>query len=217
MPNDIARLQGSRFVVTVETEEGRRLSEVLVKGIVGGDVVSARFMRGEYFDFVPVLKLWVATNHKPVIKGTDEGIWRRIRLVPFTAFIPEAERDGELLDKLMGELPGILAWAVRGCLCWRDYGLGEAQDVVSATDAYRAEMDVLAGFVSECCELHAGAWCWSAELYEAYLAWCKAKGEKPESQKAFGARLKERGLVNVAKGKARRISWVGVALKSAGE
>jgi putative DNA primase/helicase len=109
----------------------------------------------------------------------------------------------------------VLAWAVRGCLCWRDYGLGEAKDVVSATDAYRAEMDVLAGFVSQCCDMRSGVWCWSGELYEAYLDWCKATGEKPESQKAFGARLKERGLVNVAKGKARRISWVGITLKGA--
>ena len=114
IPNDIARLRGARFVYASETEDGKRLAESAIKDLTGGDTVSARFMRGEWFDFKPTFKLWVATNHKPVVRGTDSAIWDRIRLIPFTVTIPEDERDKHLPARLLAELPGILAWiAVR--------------------------------------------------------------------------------------------------------
>jgi P4 family phage/plasmid primase-like protien len=126
IPNDIAALRAARLVSTSETEEGKRLAEALVKAITGGDTLSARFMRGEFFKFKPAFKLWLATNHKPTIRGTDPAIWDRIRLVPFEVRIPDAEQDRELPAKLREELPGIMAWAVRGCLDWQRNGLGDA-------------------------------------------------------------------------------------------
>jgi len=122
VPNDVARLRGARFVSAVETDEGRRLAEVMVKQITGGDTISARYMRAEWFEFTPQCKVWLATNHRPVIRGTDDAIWRRLRLVPFVVTIPEEERDKTLPDRLRDELPGVLAWAVQGCLEWRPKG-----------------------------------------------------------------------------------------------
>ncbi|HLI51013.1 MAG TPA: phage/plasmid primase, P4 family, partial [Thermomicrobiaceae bacterium] len=129
IPNDVARLRGARFVAAVETEDGRRLSEPLVKQLTGGDRVTARFMRAEWFEFSPTFKLWLATNHKPVIRGTDHAIWRRIRLIPFTVTIAEADQDKELPAKLRAEMPGILRWAIDGCLSWQRDGLGVPEAV----------------------------------------------------------------------------------------
>lgn len=117
--NDIARLKGARFVVASEVEEGKRMAESLVKQMTGGEKMTARFMRAEYFEFMPHFKLWVGTNHKPVIRGTDQAIWRRIKLIPFNVTIPPEERDKNLLNKLRREMPGILNWAVMGCMDWQ--------------------------------------------------------------------------------------------------
>jgi len=114
--NDLARLAGARFVAAVEAAQGRQLAENVIKQATGGDTITARFLYREYFEFSPQFKLFLVANHKPVIIGTDEAIWRRIRLIPFTVTIPPEERDKQLLEKLQRELPGILAWAVRGCL-----------------------------------------------------------------------------------------------------
>lgn len=151
IPNDLARLKGARFVFASEVEKGRRLAVSLVKDMTGGDTITARFMRAEFFEFRPEFKLWLATNHKPVIKDTNQAIWRRIRLVPFAVSIPKAEQDKKLPEKLLAELPGILAWAVRGCLDWQRDGLGEPAEVAQATDEYRAESDELAAWLAECC------------------------------------------------------------------
>lgn len=142
--NDLARLTGARFVTAAEAGEGRKLDETVVKQATGGDKITARFLYHEHFEFTPQFKLFLVTNHKPRITGTDEGIWRRIRLIPFTVTIPDKERDKQLREKLQKELPGILAWAVRGCLAWRRDGLGESKQVSQATAEYRREMDPLA-------------------------------------------------------------------------
>jgi putative DNA primase/helicase len=123
IPNDVAALRGARLVGAVEVESGRRLAEVLIKEVTGGDLISARFLHAEWFSFKPEFKIFLAANHKPVIRGTDHAIWRRIHLIPFNVQIPEAERDKELPDKLKAELPGILNWAIDGCILWRDQGL----------------------------------------------------------------------------------------------
>jgi putative DNA primase/helicase len=122
------------------------VNESLVKSLTGTDRVAARFLYAEAFEFLPTFKLWLAANHKPVIRGTDTAIWRRIRLVPFTVEIPEGERDPELPNRLRAELPGILAWAVQGCLLWLESGLGVPDQVRAATDAYRRESDILGAF-----------------------------------------------------------------------
>ncbi|MEC1100635.1 DNA primase family protein, partial [Bacillus paralicheniformis] len=127
--NDIARLDGARFVSAVESEEGQQLSESLVKQITGGEKMSARFLRQEYFEFTPEFKVFFTTNHKPIVKGSDEGIWRRIRLIPFTVTIPKEKVDKKLPQKLSAEMPGILRWAIEGCLKWQKEGLGEPEAI----------------------------------------------------------------------------------------
>ncbi len=194
VPNDVARLKGGRFVTASETEEGRRLAESLVKDLTGQDTITARFMRAEFFDFKPSHKLWLSTNHKPEIKGTDNAIWRRIRLVPWSVVVPPAERDRELPEKLRAELAGVLAWAVRGCIEWRREGLGESEEVRVATAEYRAEQDVLAAFIEEVCVVRPEAWVRFADLHGAYAAWCEEARERAENKRGFGARLKERGF-----------------------
>ncbi|MBF6614955.1 MAG: bifunctional DNA primase/polymerase, partial [Chloroflexi bacterium] len=138
--NDIARLKGARFVTASESEEGKRLAESLIKDLTGGDTISARFLNKEFFEFRPEGKIWLSTNHKPVIRGTDKGIWDRIKLVPFQVLITAAQKDRDLVRKLAAEADGILAWAVRGCIEWLRDGLAAPYEVVSATEQYRGEM-----------------------------------------------------------------------------
>ena len=146
IPNDIAALRGARLVTSVEVDAGRHLSEALIKQVTGEDEVTARFLYKELFTFKPQFKLWLATNHKPVIRGSEHAIWRRIRLIPFTVKIPEAEQDKTLGNKLLSELPGILNWALEGCRLWQAEGLTAPAAVQAATQEYREEMDVLGDF-----------------------------------------------------------------------
>ncbi len=212
IPNDVARLRGARFVVSIETDQGRRMAEVMVKQLTGADTISARFMRQEWFEFRPICKIWLATNRKPVVRGTDEAIWRRIRLVPFTVSIPEPERDKDLLLKLREELPGILNWALEGCRFWQRDSLGMPDGVRVATAMYRAEMDVLGSFIDECCLIDDACWTYTGPLNDAYKSWCDQNGEKPLSTRAFAQRLQERGFVNKNHGPKRRRAWFGLGL-----
>ncbi|MDP8952545.1 MAG: phage/plasmid primase, P4 family, partial [Actinomycetota bacterium] len=193
-PTELADLFGARLVAAQETEDGRRLAEGLVKQLTGGDRIKARYMRQDFWEFDPTHKVWLATNHKPEIRGTDHAIWRRIRLIPFDVIIPKEEQDPRLPEKLRSELPGILAWAIEGCLAWQREGLGEPPEVRAATEGYRAEQDVLAAFFEECCVIREGTWAPFKDLYAAYAAWAEDSGEKPESKRKFGSRLKERGM-----------------------
>jgi len=211
IPNDVARLKGARLVTAAEAEEGKRLAEALVKDLTGGDTISARFMRAEWFDFRPQCKIWLATNHKPTVWGTDKAVWDRIKLIPFTVTIPEDEQDKRLLEKLKAELTGILAWAVRGCLEWQRNGLGVPSEVKEATASYRDEMDVLGAFIADRCELSPTAWETAKDIYDAYKDWCEANGEKPIGKRAFGLRLGERGLDQYRTYQAR--GWLGIQLK----
>ena len=212
VPNDVARLKGARFVSASETEEGRRLAESRIKDLTGQDTITARFMKAEWFDFAPTHKLWLSTNHKPEIRGTDAAIWRRIRLVPWTVTIPPEEQDKKLPIALRHELAGILAWVVRGCLQWRREGLQATDEVRKATGEYRAEMDVLAGFLAECCELDTDHWEYAKDLYECYKRWCDENGERPEPQRKFGGRLGERGFQRDRGGSRGAGIWRGVRL-----
>jgi putative DNA primase/helicase len=213
VPNDVARLKGARFVTASETEEGRRLAESLVKDLTGQDTISARFMRAEWFDFKPSHKLWLSTNHKPEIRGTDNAIWRRIRLIPWTVTVPAVERDRKLPERLRAELTGILAWIVRGCLEWHRIGLRAPEEVREATREYRAEMDVLADFLADCCTQGERERSYAGELYSTYRRWSEAAGERPESQKRFGGRLKERGFLNDRDSKTGRSMWSGLRVR----
>jgi putative DNA primase/helicase len=213
--NDVARLAGTRLVSTGETEAGRYLAEALVKQLTGGDKVTARFLYSEFFEFYAQFKLILATNHKPAIRGTDNAMWRRIRLVPFKVTIPEGEQDKSLPQKLRRELPGILAWAVRGCLKWRKEGLGQPDEVLAATQAYREEMDVLGGFLKDRCVERADLREAAAALYSAYKSWCETNGEKPLTQQRFGVALADRGFTPNRTRRAR--FWMGLKCGDRGD
>ncbi len=189
--NDVARLAGLRFVSAVETEGGRRLAESLVKQLTGGDKMTARFLHHEFFEFDPAFKLWLAVNHKPKIVGTDNAIWRRVRLIPFEVTISDAEKDPDLAEKLKAELPGILNWALEGLQRWRREGLKEPDAVKAATRAYRSEMDVIGNFLEDCCDTDAEAEVNKAALYKAYAEWAHEAGERTVSKNDFGTAMLE--------------------------
>lgn len=193
-PTEKADLFRRRFVAAIETEEGRQLSEVFVKEATGGDPIRARRMREDFWQFWPTHKLWLATNHKPVIRGTDDAIWRRICLVPFVQKFEGETADKTLPEKLRAELPGILRWAVEGCLMWQRDGLGLPDEVKNAVKEYRDEMDILGSFIEECCEVGNGKLANASQLYKAYKAWAEAGGEFYITQTQFGRKMRERGF-----------------------
>ena len=212
--NDVAELQGARLVATIEVEDGKRMAEGLVKQITGGDRIKARFMRQDYFEFEPTHKIFLAANHKPPIRGQDVAIWRRIKVLPFEVQIADADKDPHLLEKLRAEMPGILAWAVRGCLDWQQQGLAEPEAVKEATAAYQAGEDVLGDFLGECCLLRPALRVTAAALYSAYIKWAEENSERPLSKKNFGARLQEGRRIFPASGigpKSAR-GWEGIGL-----
>jgi len=210
-PTEVADLEGARLVTSIETEENKRLAEATVKQLTGGDRLKARFMRQDFFEFNPTHKIWLATNHKPVVKGSDYAIWKRIRLIPFSVTIPREERDKKLPMKLEAEYPGILRWVVEGCLAWQQEGLGEPEEVTKATTSYRAEMDVLANFINECCFVNPLVKVLVSNLYSTYLNWCKETGEYPLSQRVLSTRLTERGFEGIKGSKGQRF-WKGIGL-----
>jgi putative DNA primase/helicase len=191
--NDIARLVGARFVSAIESEDGEQLSESFVKQITGGEPVLARFLRQEYFEFIPEFKVFFTTNHKPVIKGVDEGIWRRIRLIPFNLQLPKEKRDKKLPEKLSLEMPGILNWVIEGCLKWQQSGLNDPAIVMKATGDYKEEMDILGPFIYECCFINGSQKIEAKELYEVYSNWCFKNGEFALKNRAFYRALETKG------------------------
>lgn len=209
--NDIARLVGSRFVSAVESEDGQKLSESLIKQLTGGEPIMARFLRKEFFEFTPEFKIFFTTNHKPIVKGDDEGIWRRIRLIPFTVTIPKEEVDKQLPEKLQHELPGILRWAVEGCLKWQEEGLGEPADVKNATDEYKDEMDLLSSFIDECCVSIPNAKVQVKDLHKRYLEWAEENSEYPMKLRSFSSRIAMRGF-NKRKSTGNRSFFFGIGL-----
>ena len=194
-PTERAMLMGLRLAFASETEAGRQLAESTVKSLTGGDPITARFMRQDFFTFLPSHKLVLSTNHRPIIRGNDAGIWRRVRLVPWET--TPRTIDTTLGEQLALEGPGILRWLVEGCLAWQRDGLGSAASIDEATTAYRHEQDVCSAFLEECTTRTADAKTTSAELYGAYRAWCVEAGERSWTQRAFVAALQERGLDRV--------------------
>ncbi|MDR2740538.1 MAG: DUF5906 domain-containing protein [Treponema sp.] len=209
--NDIARLRGSRFVTTTETEQGKRLSEHLIKQVTGNDALTARFLYGEYFNFVPTFKIFMASNHKPVIRGTDHGIWRRIKLIPFTTRITDDKRDPYLDQKLLAEKSGILNWLIEGALRWKREGLNVPTVITNATDEYRGEMDVIGNFMRERCVQKPGATIRARELFQVYQDWCDENNEMATSERMFGLRLKELGMAQKRTSEAR--FWQDLAVQ----
>jgi putative DNA primase/helicase len=208
--NDIARLRGTRFVTTTEAEQGRRLSEPLIKKITGNDQMTARFLYGEFFNFTPTFKIWMATNHKPVIKGTDHGIWRRIKLIPFTTRVPEEKQDKSLERKLRDEASGILNWLLEGTERWKREGLKAPNLVLAATDEYRNEMDVIGNFIKERCIQSVNFVIRIRELYKAYVDWCDENNEHAVSERFFSGRIKDMGFTQTRTADSR--FWSGIGL-----
>lgn len=194
VPNDIARLRGARMVTAMEGESNQKMADSLVKQLTGGDAMTARFLFKEYFEFIPELKLWMATNHKPKVSGDDPAIWRRIHLVPFNVVIPPEEQDGDLPMKLEEEWPGVLNWAIKGAIEWFEKGLLPPDEVLSATDAYRNEMDTFSQFCSDIIVRQPGSKTPKGLVYEAYCTWRRDEGGEELTKNELGSRMKRLGF-----------------------
>jgi P4 family phage/plasmid primase-like protien len=221
--DDLAALRGVRLVTAGEPNEGRKLDEGFVKSITGGDTISARFLYGRPFSFRPQFKLWLSGNHRPRITGTDNGIWRRVKQIPFAVqFVDEADSarglrgpavDRALPDKLRRELPGVLAWAVRGALWWQEEGLCEPDAVSKATQDYRDEQDLLGAFLRECCVSGPGLKVKAQALYDAYTDWCLRGGQRPQEVRSIhevGASIVSRGYSKTRTGRGFHYQGLGL-------
>jgi putative DNA primase/helicase len=208
--NDLAALSTTRFITASETSEASKLNEARVKAITGGDPVTARFLFAEYFSYYPIYKIWLAMNHLPSITGTDDGIWRRIRLIPFTENFKGRE-DLDLGQKLAEEKEGILAWIVRGCLDWQKIGLQAPEKIHKATDDYRVSSDELAQFLGDCTQPNDRAKIKSGDLYREYVTWCNSFDYKPIHQQAFGRRMTDHGIKSERK--SGNYWYIGIGLK----
>ncbi|WP_443960959.1 DNA primase family protein, partial [Ruminococcus sp.] len=188
--SDIARLKGARLVTSVEPNEGVRLNEGLLKQLTGDDTVTARKLYSEEFEFKPEFKLWMATNHKPIIRGTDTGIWRRIHMIPFNVQIPEDKVDKNLTHKLKAEMTAIFKWCIDGCLMWQREGLQMPAAVLKSVREYRREMDVISAFIEDKCTLEGTVQ--ASMLYAAYASWADSNNEYCMSNTKFSTELAKR-------------------------
>jgi len=211
-PTDLAGLGGARLVTVVETEEGRRLAESKIKAVTGGDKIAVRFMRGDFFELTPQFKILMSGNHKPGLRNVDEAMRRRLHLVPFTVTIPPGERDNRLTDKLKAEWPGILHWAIQGCLQWQKFGLMPPATVRKATEYYLQSEDALRIWIDECCQVDdPNLFTGGATLYTSWKAWAERSGEFCGTLKSFTQKLEDRRFKRHRKRDARGL--IGIAVK----
>jgi putative DNA primase/helicase len=213
-PTGTADLFGLRLAVLHESDHGRRLAEGTVKRLTGGDRVKARRMREDFWHFEPSHTFLMLTNHKPVVGGTDEGIWRRLRLVPWDVVVPKEERDEHLGDRLALELDAVLAWLAAGYRDWQENDLGDPEAVLTATASYRDESDALKRFIDDRCLTGSYYHVRSSELFSAWCRWCDAEGEEHGTQTAFSTALTNRGC-DKKHTEAGNI-WKGIGLASDG-
>ena len=209
-PTERADLFRKRFVSAVETEAGRKLAESLVKALTGGDRIRARRMREDFWEFAPTHKLILCTNHKPKVRGTDHAIWRRLKLVPFVRRFDGDNADKTMPAKLGAEADGILAWAVRGCLEWQEHGLGEPEQVTTATATYKEQSDPLHEFIRQCCVLGDELWTATGDLRKAYDGFCSEVGQSPVGGERFTESLQKHGCVNKRRNQGR--GWFGIGI-----
>jgi putative DNA primase/helicase len=212
-PTDIAKLFGIRLAIAQETQKGRRWDEAKLKALTGGDKLTGRFMRQDFFDFMPTHKLFIVGNHKPTLTTNDEAMRRRLLLVPFTVQIPEKERDTDLPHKLEAELPAILRWCVEGAVEWYRSGLNPPSSVREATKAYFADHDVLGQWLAEEVKQDAGlfAFTLTADLFTAWRDWCEKRNLRPGSTQSFSESLSGKGFAKGRDGTGR-MGFKGIEL-----
>jgi putative DNA primase/helicase len=213
-PTELAALRGARLVTAAETEEGRRWAEARIKEMTGGDAITARFMRQDFFSYIPQFKLLFSGNHMPTLRSVNKAITRRFNRIPFGVTIPDDEVDPHLADKLKAEWPGILAWAIEGCLEWQRIGLSPPEAVTAATDSYLESEDILGEWLGECCELDANAWTSTTDLFDSWKQWATVRDEWIGSVKTFSQRLEDRGKFTRRKSKDQtQRGFAGLQLK----
>ncbi len=213
IPNDICALVGRRFVTSSETNESARLNAARIKMLTGGDMVTARMLYKEFFEFKPVAKFWLAFNHKPQVDDDSEGFWRRVHLIPFLHQFKGNERDPRLTEKLLAEAPGILAWAVRGCLQWQEKGLTAPEIVKACTHDWREDADPLAPFLEESCTTAENVTSTVKRLRKVYESWARDSGAKQMTKPVFNSHLEARGFRQIRTGHDRTRTWQGICPK----
>lgn len=210
-PTDLAGLRGARLVTSIEVEKGRRWAEAKIKSLTGGDKISARFMRQDFFEYTPQFKLLIAGNNKPSIRDVDEAMKRRMHLIPFTVTIPPHRRDPQLAKRLLAEKDGILRWAIDGCLAWQREGLKPPARVVAATEEYLEAEDALGRWLEEACDRLPSANTTTNELFASWKTWTERSGEYTGTMRKFSEDLAKRGLPRWRSGSLR--GFAGIALK----
>lgn len=208
-PTELAMLKGARLVTASETEEGRSWAEARLKTLTGGDPITARFMRQDFFTYQPHFKLLFAGNHQPSLNSVDPAMRRRFNMMPFVHRPPAP--DHMLEDRLKAEAPRILAWALKGCMDWHKHGLGRPESVTRATEEYFEAQDIMGQWISEACVVGEGQWDLPATLYRSFAAYARAAGEDPGSAKSFGSTLDKRGFRRDRTNGVRRHKGIAVA------
>ena len=207
----LARLAGARLVLANETADGQRLAENTIKELTGGEVIAAAHKYGHVFEYRPSFKIAIVGNHKPVIRGTDTGIWRRLHMLPFNRSFTAQQQDPNLVKKLKSELSGILNWAIKGAGAWhQNHRLKVPNAMLKEADNYRSESDIIGQWITERCTVQAGLKALASDLYGDYGNWCRTNGHHPSSQTILGRRLSERGFT---KKPGAKIVWNGLGLQ----
>jgi putative DNA primase/helicase len=209
-PTDLAQLRGARVVTAVETEEGKRWDEAKLKALTGGDPISARFMRQDFFKYIPQFKLLFAGNHKPAIRNVDKAISRRFHLIPFLVTIPDNEVDKQLSAKLRAEWPGILRWMIDGCLEWQRIGLKPPKTVTEATRDYLESQDTVGNFFEDACVIGKAEYDTFEHIWNGYVDWCEHCNEYVGTKKALGQKLKDRNFQTILSGADRAMTYIGI-------
>jgi len=211
-PTELAMLAGARLVTAQETEEGRPWAEAKIKAVTGGDPISARFIRRDFFTFTPQLKLVIAGNHRPSVRSVDEAIRRRVHIIPFGITVPPDQRDPSLSQKLKAEWPGILGWMIEGCFLWQKQGLSPPAVIQHATAEYLDAEDVIQLWVDEYCEKDPNFWDSSANLFGSWKLWASRNGEPAGSMRRLSQALEAKGFDRKHTNKAR--GFMGIRVKA---